>query len=120
MTIPSTSRPTSSLTRSTTAFTWPASRSQAPDVVIDLPLNVTLVLDGSGSMADGNRVDIAREAAETIRSSLGRDDRMSIVHFDNNVKRGVDRQRRRPPEARRSVTLFATSTQVVVPTSKPG
>ena len=62
---------------------------QAPDVVIDLPLNVTLVLDGSGSMADGNRVDIAREAAETIRSSLGRDDRMSIVHFDNNVKRGL-------------------------------
>ena len=57
--------------------------------MIDLPLNVTLVLDGSGSMADGNRVDIAREAAETIRSSLGRDDRMSIVHFDNNVKRGL-------------------------------
>ena len=62
---------------------------QAPDVVMDLPLNVTLVLDGSGSMADGNRVAIAREAAETIRSSLGRDDRMSIVHFDNNVKRGL-------------------------------
>ena len=60
---------------------------QAPDVVVDLPLNVTLVLDGSGSMSDGNRVEIAREAAETIRSSLGRDDRMSIVHFDNNVKR---------------------------------
>ena len=62
---------------------------QAPDVVVDLPLNVTLVLDGSGSMSDGNRVEIAREAAETIRSSLGRDDRMSIVHFDNNVKRGL-------------------------------
>ena len=60
---------------------------QAPDVVVDLPLNVTLVLDGSGSMADGNRVEIARQAAETIRTSLGRDDRMSIVHFDNNVKR---------------------------------
>ena len=59
---------------------------QAPDVVVDLPLNVTLVLDGSGSMSDGNRVEIARQAAETIRSSLGRDDRMSIVHFDNNVK----------------------------------
>ncbi|MXX92149.1 MAG: DUF3520 domain-containing protein [Chloroflexi bacterium] len=59
---------------------------QAPDVVVDLPLNVTLVLDGSGSMADGNRVAIARDAAETIRTSLGRDDRMSIVHFDNNVK----------------------------------
>ena len=60
---------------------------QAPEIVVDLPLNVTLVLDGSGSMSSGNRVEIAREAAETIRTSLGRDDRMSIVHFDDNVKR---------------------------------
>ena len=60
---------------------------QAPDVAVDLPLNVTLVLDGSGSMADGNRVEIARSAAETILSSLSQDDQMSIVHFDNNVKR---------------------------------
>ena len=37
---------------------------QAPDVDYDAtPVNVTLVLDASGSMADGNRVDIAREAA---------------------------------------------------------
>ena len=62
---------------------------QAPEIAVDLPLNVTLVLDGSGSMSDGNRVQIARDAAETIRTSLGRDDRMSIVHFDNNVKRGL-------------------------------
>ena len=60
---------------------------QAPEIVVDLPLNVTLVLDGSGSMSSGNRVEIAREAAETIRTSLGRDDRMSIVHFDDEVKR---------------------------------
>ena len=60
---------------------------QAPEIAVDLRLNVTLVLDGSGSMSDGNRVQIARDAAETIRTSLGRDDRMSIVHFDNNVKR---------------------------------
>ena len=60
---------------------------QAPEVFVDLPLNVTLVLDGSGSMADGNRVEIAREAAESIRRSMGRDDRMSIVHFDDRVKR---------------------------------
>ena len=59
---------------------------QAPDVAV-VPLNVTLVLDGSGSMADGNRVEIARSAAETILSSLSQDDQMSIVHFDNNVKR---------------------------------
>ena len=39
---------------------------QAPKVRDDIPLNVTLVLDASGSMADGNRVAIARAAAEAI------------------------------------------------------
>ncbi len=58
---------------------------QAPAVSTEQPLNVTLVLDASGSMADGNRVDIAREAAFSIRSSLGRDDRISVVHFTTNV-----------------------------------
>ena len=59
---------------------------QAPEILADLPLNVTLVLDGSGSMADGNRVAIARDAANAIRNSLGSDDRIAVVHFDNNVK----------------------------------
>ncbi len=59
---------------------------QAPELHIDLPLNVTLVLDGSGSMADGNRVEIARAAANAIRRSMGSDDRMSIVHFDDRIK----------------------------------
>ena len=36
---------------------------QAPHLPDDRPLNVTLVLDASGSMANGNRVDIARAAA---------------------------------------------------------
>ena len=43
---------------------------QAPELQDDTPLNVTLVLDASGSMKDGNRVAIAREAAEGIRRSL--------------------------------------------------
>ncbi len=58
---------------------------QAPQVVDDRPLNVTLVLDASGSMSSGNRVAIAREAAETIRQSLGPDDRIAVVHFTTNV-----------------------------------
>ncbi len=58
---------------------------QAPEVVDDRPLNVTLVLDASGSMSSGNRVAIAREAAETIRQSLGPDDRIAVVHFTTNV-----------------------------------
>ena len=58
---------------------------QAPHVRDDVPLNVTLVLDASGSMSSGNRVAIAREAAEAIRSSLGSDDRIAVVHFTTDV-----------------------------------
>ncbi|MCY4581898.1 MAG: von Willebrand factor type A domain-containing protein [Chloroflexi bacterium] len=58
---------------------------QAPDVVEDRPLNVTLVLDASGSMSEGNRVAIAREAADAIRRSLDADDRISVVHFSTDV-----------------------------------
>ena len=60
---------------------------KAPEVVTDGPLNVTLVLDASGSMSSGNRVGIAREAAETIRRSMDRDDRISVVHFTTDVIR---------------------------------
>ena len=69
---------------------------QAPELHVDLPLNVTLVLDGSGSMADGNRVQIAREAADEIRGSMGTDDRISIVHFDDRVKRRLTVEDRGP------------------------
>ncbi len=59
---------------------------QAPELGDDgKPLNVTLVLDASGSMADGNRVDIAREAAESIRRSLRANDRIAVVHFTDGV-----------------------------------
>ena len=58
---------------------------KAPEVVTDAPLNVTLVLDASGSMSSGNRVAIAREAAEAIRRSLDRDDRISVVHFTTYI-----------------------------------
>lgn len=58
---------------------------QAAEVADDRPLNVTLVLDASGSMGDGNRVDIARAAAEAIRQSLRPQDRVAVVHFTESV-----------------------------------
>ena len=59
---------------------------QAPELRDDgKPLNVTLVLDASGSMGEGNRVDIARAAAESIRQSLRPQDRIAIVHFTDTV-----------------------------------
>ena len=58
---------------------------QAPELQDDAPLNVTLVLDASGSMSNGNRVAIAREAAESIRRSLRSRDRIGVVHFTTDV-----------------------------------
>ena len=58
---------------------------QAPELQKSKPVNVTVVLDASGSMADGNRVDIARAAAESIRQSLRPRDRIAVVHFTTDV-----------------------------------
>lgn len=58
---------------------------QAPELADDVPLNVTLVLDASGSMGEGDRVEIARAAAESIRDGLRRQDRMAVVQFSSDV-----------------------------------
>ena len=58
---------------------------QAPEPPDNTPLNVTLVLDASGSMAEGDRVAIARAAAESIRSSLTVSDRIAVVQFTTGV-----------------------------------
>ena len=71
---------------------------QAPDFRDDRPLNVTLVLDASGSMREGNRVAIAREAAESIRQGLRRRDRIAVVHFTDDVIDGYTVEHRRPDD----------------------
>ena len=71
---------------------------QAPELPDDTPLNVTLVLDASGSMADGNRVEIARSAAESLRRGLRDDDRIAVVHFSNNVIRRLTVEGTRPDD----------------------
>jgi len=79
---------------------------QAPDLRDDSrPLNVTLVLDASGSMADGNRVDIARAAAESIRQSLRPRDRIAVVHFTDTVIRNLTVEHSNPDDrdVRRSI-----------------
>ena len=79
---------------------------QAPEMDYDAtPVNVTLVLDASGSMADGNRVSIAREAAESIRRSLRAQDRIAVVHFSTNVLRRYTVEHTHPddPNVARSI-----------------
>ena len=62
---------------------------QAPELLDATPLNVTLVLDASGSMREGNRVAIARAAAESIRNSLNPSDRIAVVQFTEDVKHNL-------------------------------
>ena len=79
---------------------------QAPELRDDgRPLNITLVLDASGSMSDGDRVDIAREAAESIRKSLRRDDRIAVVHFTDGIidKLTVEHEKPDNKKVRRSI-----------------
>ena len=59
--------------------------TQAPEFVDNTPLNVTLVLDSSGSMDEGNRVEIARQAAHSIRRGLSDDDRIAVVLFSSGI-----------------------------------
>ena len=71
--------------------------TQAPEFVDNTPLNVTLVLDASGSMQEGNRIDIARAAAESIRRGLSDQDRIAVVLFSNYI---VDHERHSRPDDR--------------------
>ena len=71
---------------------------QAAEVPDHTPLNVTLVLDASGSMAGGNRVAIARQAAETIRRSLRPRDRIAVVHFTDYILNHLTVEHRDPDD----------------------
>ena len=62
------------------------------------PVNVTLVLDASGSMSTDNRVEIAREAADSIRRSLSDRDRIAVVHFSSEVIRQHTVKHTRPSD----------------------
>ena len=83
---------------------------QAPKLRDDSrPLNVTLVLDASGSMADGNRVEIARAAAESIRQSLRPQDSIAVVQFTDTVIRNLTVEPTNPDDrdVRRSIEQLA-------------
>ena len=83
---------------------------QAPHLRNDgRPLNVTLVLDSSGSMREGNRVDIAHAAADSIRRSLRDGDSISVVHFSNRVLTDLTVENHSPDsrDVRRSIDQLA-------------
>ncbi len=50
------------------------------------PLNVSVVIDKSGSMADKNKLTFVKKAVEHIIDELNNDDYISIVTYDDNVE----------------------------------
>jgi Ca-activated chloride channel family protein len=51
-----------------------------------VPVSLTLVIDRSGSMGSGNKMEDAREAAKQAIASLSPGDRVAVVSFDNGAE----------------------------------
>ncbi len=81
---------------------------QAPEASAERdPLNVTIVMDASGSMAEGDRIETARAAATALRDNLDRDDRMAVLHFSRGVLEEHTVAHTRPDEPRLERSIAA-------------
>jgi Ca-activated chloride channel family protein len=50
------------------------------------PLNIAVVIDRSGSMADKNKLEYVKKAVDYIIAQTGRDDYISVVTYDDYVE----------------------------------
>ncbi len=50
------------------------------------PLNISLVLDRSGSMNGNGKLDYVKKAAQLVVDNLEQDDQLSVVDYDDNVE----------------------------------
>lgn len=63
-------------------------RFAAPEIAISgdrPPVNLSLVLDRSGSMSDAGKIEYLREAAKMAVKSLNARDAVSVVEFDDRI-----------------------------------
>lgn len=58
---------------------------QAEEIENRPDANLTFVIDTSGSMREGARLEIVKDSLATLVSQLGRDDTVSIVEFGNRA-----------------------------------
>lgn len=58
--------------------------SQAPADANRIPLNISLVLDRSGSMA-GDKIAYVKKAAQFVIDNLAAEDRLSVVQYDDVI-----------------------------------
>jgi len=57
---------------------------EAPESATRIPLNLSLVIDRSGSM-QGEKIEFAKKAANFVVNNLGERDTVSVVQYDNEV-----------------------------------
>jgi Ca-activated chloride channel homolog len=69
------------------------------------PLNLSVVLDRSGSMADQGKIDFAKSALYRLIDQLGSEDILSVVIYDNEIE--VLQQARRVHDKRELKSLIA-------------
>ena len=50
------------------------------------PANLVFVVDASGSMADGNRIELVKHSLDVLLRSLGAQDRVGIVTFQDTAR----------------------------------
>jgi Ca-activated chloride channel family protein len=59
---------------------------KAPENINRTPLNVSLVLDRSGSMGSDRKLENAKEAVKFVIDNLGSEDKFSLVIYDTDVE----------------------------------
>ncbi len=79
---------------------------QAPDAQKRRIVNVTLVIDTSGSMREGNRIAIAERAVQTILDNLRDRDRVAVVKFEDTVTFVQDHTSPRSARSNREITTL--------------
>ncbi len=57
------------------------------------PLNLALVLDRSGSMADEGKMDYVRKAAHMLVNHMGTEDRLTVVTYNHRVQVPISTRR---------------------------
>ena len=75
----------------------------APERETRLPVNVAIVLDRSGSMADERKFELAREAVEQSLRLLRSDDRFALVVYDSVIDVLMQSTRATPEMKRRAL-----------------
>jgi len=82
-----------------------------PATVAKPPLDLVVVLDRSGSMADAGKMDYAKQGLRLLVEQLGEDDTFTLIAFDNTVRTLFGPARAGAAASRDQITTIIDSIQ---------